>query len=269
MANRMLHKPALRMLAFAALALIFASAAGAQEQSNQHGHDGMSGMDKGEAQRGADSPEARAATEAMSGSMSGSMPGHDMSGHDMNMGAHMFMTDLRPANAADEKRAEEILAQLRPALEKYRDYKVALADGYEIFLPNVPQEHYHFTNYRYGFEAQFALNPAHPTSLLYRKTADGYELEGAMFTAPKRATEDELNRRVPLSVARWHKHVNLCMPPKGRSLEEVNLKQFGFRGSIATEAACEQAGGVWRPQVFGWMVHVYPFEKDPANIWAH
>ena len=181
----------------------------------------------------------------------------------------MFMTDLRPANAADQKRAAEILAELRPAIEKYRDYKVALAEGFQIFFPNVPQEHYHFTNYRYGFEAQFGFNPEHPTSLLYKKVGDGYQLEGAMYTAPKRATEEELNERVPLSVARWHKHVNFCMPQKGTEWQQVNWKQFGMRGTISTEAACEQAGGVWRAQVFGWMVHVYPFESDPAKIWAH
>jgi hypothetical protein len=116
----------------------------------------------------------------------------------------MFMTDLRPANPADEKRAAEILTELRPAIEKYRDYKMALAEGFQIFLPNVPQEHYHLANYRYAFEAQFGLHPEHPTSLLYKKVHGGYELEGAMYTAPKRATEEELNERVPLNVARWH-----------------------------------------------------------------
>jgi hypothetical protein len=233
----------------------------AQDQSKKtQDRSGMAGMEMDDGQKDAGSAEARAANDAMSG--------HDMS-HDMNMGAHMFMTDLRPANAGDEKRADEILTKLRPAIEKYRDYKVALADGFQIFLPNVPQEHYHFTNYRYAFEAQFAFNPEHPTSLLYKKVGDGYQLEGTMYTAPKRATEDELNDRVPLSVATWHKHVNLCTPPKGTELQHVNLKQFGFRGTISTEAACEQVGGVWRPQVFGWMVHVYPFESDPAKIWAH
>jgi len=53
----------------------------------------------------------------------------------MDMSAHMYMTDLRPTNPADEKRAEEILTALRSAIEKYRDYKVALAEGYQIFLP--------------------------------------------------------------------------------------------------------------------------------------
>jgi hypothetical protein len=256
----MRNKSALR-ISFIAAALLLATASQAQEQSQStHDHSGMAGMQMGDTQSGNTSPEARAANDAMSG---------DMAGHDMDMNAHMYMTDLRPANPADEKRAEEILAALRPAIEKYRDYKVALAEGYQIFLPNLPQKHYHFTNYRYGFEAQFAFDPAHPTSLLYKKTSNGYELEGAMYTAPKAATEDELNQRVPLSVARWHKHVNLCMPQKGTEWQQVNWKQFGFRGSISSEAACQQAGGVWRAQVFGWMVHVYPFESDPAKIWAH
>ncbi len=256
----MLNKTTIRTVLIAG-ALLIATTAGAQEQSQKsHDQDGMAGMDMGDAQKQAASPEARAANDAMSG---------EMSDHDMNMGAHMFMTDLRPANAADQKRAAEILAELRPAIEKYRDYKVALAEGFQIFFPNVPQEHYHFTNYRYGFEAQFGFNAEHPTSLLYKKVGDGYQLEGAMYTAPKRATEDELNERVPLSVARWHKHVNFCMPQKGTEWQQVNWKQFGMRGTISTEAACEQAGGVWRAQVFGWMVHVYPFESDPAKIWAH
>lgn len=255
----MLNKTAIKTVLIAG-ALLIATAARAQEQSQKNrDQNGITGMDMGDAQKQA-SPEARAANDAMSGSMSD---------HDMDMGAHMFMTDLRPANAADQKRAAEILAELRPAIEKYRDYKVALAEGFQIFFPNVPQEHYHFTNYRYGFEAQFGFNPEHPTSLLYKKVGDGYQLEGAMYTAPKRATEEELNERVPLSVARWHKHVNFCMPQKGTEWQQVNWKQFGMRGTISTEAACEQAGGVWRPQVFGWMVHVYPFESDPAKIWAH
>jgi hypothetical protein len=245
-------------------ALILPSLAGAHQQAQQKGREqgGMAGMDMGEGrQEAANNPEAaRAANDAMSGSMSG---------HDMAMNAHMFMTELRPENVGDEKRAAEIVSALWPGIAKYKDYRVALADGFQIFMPNVPQPHYHFTNYQYAFEAQFAFNPAHPTSLLYKKTGDGYELEGAMYTAPKRASEEELNERVPLSVARWHKHVNFCMPPKGASWQQVNWKQFGFGGTISTEAACDQAGGVWKPQIFGWMVHVYPYETDPAKIWAH
>ena len=90
-----------------------------------------------------------------------------------------------------------------------------------------------------------------------------------MFTARKKASEEDLNERIPLSVARWHKHVNICLPPKGGQMQRVNLKEFGFGGSISTEDACTQAGGRWYAQVFNWMVHVYPYESDPAKIWAH
>ncbi len=192
-----------------------------------------------------------------------------MSDHDMKMGGHMFMTDLRPATTADQARAAEIVKELKPAIEKYKDYKVALADGFKIFAPDVPQPHYHFTSYGNAGEAIFKFDAAHPTSLLYEKTGDGYVLEGAMYTAPKRFTEEELNARVPLSVARWHKHVNLCFPPKGTPITAANMGEFGFLGSITTESACAQASGRWVPQMFGWMVHVYPYETDPAKVWAH
>jgi hypothetical protein len=201
-------------------------------------------------------PEAaRSAMDAMSGPM--------------NMNAHMFMTSLRPRVPQDDARAAEIVELLRRSIDRYKDYHVALADGFEIFLPNVPQEHYHFTNYRYALEAAVAFNPEHPTSLLYKRENGTYVLEGAMFTARRRATEDELNERVPLSVARWHRHVNLCLPPKGASLAAIDWKEFGPNGSISSKEACHEANGRWIPQVLGWMVHVYPFETDPAKIWAH
>lgn len=44
--------------------------------------------------------------------------------------------------------------------------------------------------------------------------------------------------------------------------------EFGLAGSIASEEACTQAGGRWVPQVFGWMVHFYPWEKTSDKIWS-
>jgi hypothetical protein len=265
----MAHLTKRMKVAFGAFAILAACGGGlsagadpacAQEAQSPapNAHSDMPGMDMS----GSHAPTAGSA-EAAKGANDA------MSGHNMAMGAHMHMTAMRPPNSADQKRAAEIVAELRPAIEKYKDYRVALADGFKIFLPDIPQEHYHFTNYVYGYEAQFHFDPAKPTSLLYKKTAGGYELEGAMYTAPKSESEDELNARVPLSVAHWHKHTNLCLPPKGTRLEDVNLKEFGFRGSIATEAACDAAGGRWYPQIFNWMVHVYPYETDPAQIWSH
>jgi hypothetical protein len=174
---------------------------------------------------------------------------------------HMTMTGMRAENPQDIERAKQIATQLRGAIEKYKDYRVALADGYRIFLPNIPQPEYHFTNYWNGFLESMTFNPERPTSLLYRKTATGYELRGAMYTMPRSATEDELNARVPLSVAMWHLHTNLCMPRLGQ-LRTADWTKFGLGGSIATQDACDAAGGRFHPSIFGWMVHVYPYEDS-------
>jgi hypothetical protein len=231
-----------------------------------------------------------------------SMPGMDMSGHDMSnmkdmpanndkddkendtdasmhamnsmeghmdMGPHMKMTALRQSKPGDAERAQQIVEAARKAAEKYIDYHTALADGFKIFHPEIPQKIYHFTNYGYGMEAFFRFNPEHPTSLLYEKHGDDYKLIGVMYTAPKRFTEDQLDERIPLSVAQWHEHVNFCKAPVGRKAEYFGPHAlFGLKGSIATQEACDAAGGTFLPVVFNWMVHVYPFEKDQANIWS-
>ena len=181
--------------------------------------------------------------------------------------AHMHMTSARPMSAIDQQRADEIVKELRVGIEKYKDYHVALNEGFQIFHPEIPQPEYHFTNYTNGFEAAFTFDAARPTSLLYKKTATGYELVGAMYTMPKRATEEQLNERVPLSIATWHLHTNLCMPPKD-ARRSADFTKFGLHGSIATQEACDAAGGKFYPVIFGWMVHVYPYEDSTQKIFA-
>ena len=190
-----------------------------------------------------------------------------MASKHMDIGPHMKMTNAGQPN--DKERADEIVRTARRVLEQYKDYKVAENDGYRIFLPNIPQPMYHFTNYRYGFEAAFRFNAEHPTSLLYEKRGDGYRFIGAMYTAPWRTNEDDLDKRIPLSIAQWHQHVNFCFPPKERASEMfVPNPRFGMLGSITTKAECDAAEGRFFPRLFGWMVHVHPFETDQANVWS-
>jgi hypothetical protein len=138
-----------------------------------------------------------------------------------------------------------------------------------IFLPNVPQKMYHFTSWQSAIGEAFRFDPTRPTSLLYEKHGNDYSLIGAMYTAPVRFTEDQLNDRIPLSVVQWHQHVNMCKPPKGREIEMLGKNpKFGLAGSISTREECESAGGTFLPHVFGWMVHVYPWEKTPDEIWS-
>jgi hypothetical protein len=194
---------------------------------------------------------------------------HSMEGHHMEMGAHMKMTALRSLQPGDQEKAKHVAETARGIMDKYKDYHVALGEGFQIFHPEVPQKQYHFTNRRYAIEAAFAFNPEHPTSLLYEKEGDGYRLAGVMYTAPKRFTEDDLNQRIPLSIAQWHEHVNFCRAPQGQKQEMLSPNpKFGLRGSIITQADCDAAGGTFYPVIFNWMVHLYPLEKDSASVWS-
>ena len=201
---------------------------------------------------------------------------------------------LRPQTPQDIERARDVLAILRRAPAKYRNSRVALSEGYRIFLPTIPQEVYHFTFYPAAAqECAGHFNPARPGSLLYAKNSRGeYVLVGAMYSAPPEYTLDQLDEMIPLSVAHWHAHVNICLPngitlndllrgdigtsqvdmpgmipvASNPAAAQINQRlgfladgRFGFHGKIADAAACESAGGHFIPQAFGWMVHVYPF----------
>jgi hypothetical protein len=217
-------------------------------------HD-MPGMDMGQGAEEKDQQTEHGAMDAMSHM------------HHHQMGPHMYMTALRPASPQDWAKADMIVQQLREAIEKYKDYHVALADGFRIFMPNFPQPEYHFTSYQNAFLESFTFDPARPTSLLYKKTKTGYDLIGAMYTMPKRVSEDQLNARIPLGVAQWHLHTKLCIPPKGQRLT-ADYTRFGLTGSIITKEACTEAGGTFFPVIFGWMVHVYPYEDSREKIWG-
>ena len=137
------------------------------------------------------------------------------------MAGHMYMTDSRPLQSGDQQKADALVEGAKTAMAPYQDYRKALSDGYEIFLPNVD------------------------------------------------ATEDELNERIPLSIAHWHQHINFCKAPAGQKAAYFGPEaKFGLRGSITTKESCEAAGGSFYPHIFGWMVHVYPYEKGPKKIWS-
>jgi len=204
------------------------------------------------------------AMNGMASTDTSGMPGMSMNG------GHMVMTPRRAPSSADLARADEILQSLRQSLEPYKDYQVAEAAGYKQFLPRVPQEIFHFTSWQNALANEFSFDPTRPTSLMYKRVANGYELVGVMYTAPRNATLDQLNDRVPLSVATWHLHTNFCQAPPGTDPHAYlgPKAQFGLAGSITTQEECTQAGGTFKPAIYNWMVHVWPFETDPAKIWA-
>lgn len=201
---------------------------------------------------------------------------HAMAGTVSNEDLHMRLTPLRPIAAGDSARAAEVLAVMRRELVKYRDVRAAEHDGFRQFLPGAAARIQHYTKFRWARASRSGLDPARPTSLLYERTPNGgLALVGVMFTAPASVSDSELNTRLPLSIARWHEHVNWCLPPLAdarRRWRETKDGQpvFGPKSPIATADACAAVGGRFQPRLFGWMVHVMAFsEGDPWNAHHH
>jgi hypothetical protein len=170
--------------------------------------------------------------------------------------------DPAPGDAA---RAAEILAAAAAVLSRYRDVQTALRDNYKPFFPTGRiGEEIHYTNYRNRRKEQRHVDYTRPGSILYKRTADGLEAVGVMYTAPVDASPQELDAIAPLSIATWHRHVDFCGGPKTLPVNEQfgPNARFGPQGSIHTEEACREAGGLWIPVVLGWMTHVYPNEKE-------
>jgi len=189
------------------------------------------------------------------------------------MARHMAYSASRPLTPADSARATQVINELRQAVARYQDVRVAEADGYKMFAPQLKnQPQYHFTKNWNAVQNQFGFDPARPTSLLYRRNERGeLVLTGAMYTASKRTSEDELDKRVPLSVARWHRHVNWCIPKRSEKDRWYETKEgrpvFGPLG-VSTERECEAANGRFIAQAFGWMVHANVFAgNDLRSIW--
>ena len=222
----------------------------------------------------------RLAQAQQQGAPMASMPGMDMDGDmtsmkDMGpsmaaMAHHMRLTALRPKKPGDDEKVKAVVEQVRASIERYRDYRQALKDGFAIANPDVDQPQSHFNSEANIQEAARHFDPTKPSSLLYFKTdKQKYRLEGVMFTMPPTASEDELNDRIPLSVVRWHEHVKFCAAPANRVQEYFGKKpRFGMFGSIDTPETCKAEGGTFFPVIFTWMIHVFPFETDLKNIFS-
>jgi hypothetical protein len=179
--------------------------------------------------------------------------------------SHMALTDPRPERPGDRQRADAIVAGAKRAMTRYPDAAAAERAGFAKFLPGVPLPIEHYTSPQYAREQWGGqLDPDHPTSLIFERHGTNLALVGVMYTAGASFTPDRLDALVPLSVARWHRHVDYCFAPPGLRGDP----RFGLAGTIASQSACEAAHGRWVPQIFGWMVHVWPNERDPAKVWA-
>jgi hypothetical protein len=181
-----------------------------------------------------------AATTASAQDMAAMRPGH----------MHMSFTAARPASSADSAKALAVVHALRSAISRYPTLAAAESAGYRSRLPQAMQQrrrmlHVARPKSRAG-TGEF--DPASPQALLYRRDERGrFLLAGAMFVAPQGATEDDLDAGIPLSVARWHRHLDVCRGPGGE------MKPRYRRATTAS--ACETLGGWFRDES-RYMVHV-------------
>jgi hypothetical protein len=95
---------------------------------------------------------------------------------------------------------------------------------------------------------------------------------GVMYTASRDASMEELDARVPLGVAKWHLHTNVCVPGRGQGERWSETRDgtpvFRPQGGISTKEACDAVGGQFRETEFNWMVHV-DFAEDGTASWGH
>ena len=145
------------------------------------------------------------------------------------------------------------------AMAPYQDYRKALADGYRIFLPNLPQPQYHFTNYEYGLEAAFHFDPLKPTSLLYKKTT-GRRLQAG------RSDVHRSGRRHRRRAKRPNSAEHCALAPARKFLQGADGQKaayfgpdakFGLLGSITTKKRVKpQAANFIRTYSDGWSTSI-------------
>jgi hypothetical protein len=163
----------------------------------------------------------------------------------------MRLTGSVPGTAADTARALDVVRRLRSAIAPYQTLQAAAAAGYHARRDSTAVRTgrlLHAGRRRRAAEPDGGLSVDPPQSLLYRRVPDGsMRLAGAMLVAPPDATAEDLDAMIPLSVARWHRHVNVCAVREGRERRVLR------RVSSAEE--CTAAGGRFRAKS-RYMIHV-------------
>jgi len=182
------------------------------------------------------------------------------SGKEQHASGNMTMSPSHsggaPVSYAELKNTVALLERARQATAKYQDVHVAEADGYQVVGPDVPGMGVHFvrTLEPNGFDIE------KPPILLYAKTPSapgGYTLVGVSYLWNADAGPDgqPLDPPFPKSLARWHRHDNVCVLPH---LENPH----GL-----TEAQCRERGGRFVAKT-QWLVHAWIWKDNPSGVFS-
>lgn len=175
-------------------------------------------------------------------------------------GAAMHMHHMHEAGPAityaEMKDTVTRLDETRRATEKYRDVRVAAADGYEAIGPDVPGMGIHYI--RRTRPDRFDLE--RPQILLYEKDASasgGYALVGVSYLLKAASGEDgqPMDPPFPKSLAKWHRHENICVLPD-------NSTPGGL-----TDEQCTGRGGHFTAET-QWMIHAWIWKESPNGVFS-
>jgi hypothetical protein len=158
---------------------------------------------------------------------------------------------------AEMKETVAELDQARNATEKYRDVRAAIADGYQAIGPDVPGMGIHYVRRHAGSDN---FDVEHPPILLYEKDTSatgGLALVGVSYLYRAQAGDDgqPLNPPFPKSLAKWHRHENICVLPDNSTPPGMTEQQCAARsGHFTTETQ--------------WMVHAWIWKDSPTGVFA-
>jgi len=106
----------------------------------------------------------------------------------------MYMTALRPSTPQDWAKADTIAQELREAIEKYKDYHVALSKASAFSCRIFRKRNITSPVMKTPSWNRSRSIPRAPLLCYNKKTKTGYDLIGAMYTMPKRVTEEQIER---------------------------------------------------------------------------
>jgi len=185
--------------------------------------------------------------------------GHDMHAHGMSMSAaHEHHGSAVPVTYEELTRTAQQLEAARRATAKYREVRVAEADGYYAIGPDAPGMGIHYV--RLNPTASGGFDVEHPDILLYEKDSavpGGYALVGVSYllSADTDVDGQPKNPPFPKSLASWHRHADLCV------LADRSVK------SDLTDVQCKAAGGRFTA-LTQWMVHAWIWKDSPAGVFS-
>ena len=143
----------------------------------------------------------------------------------------------------------------RQATAKYRDIRVARADGYSAYGIYVPGMGIHYAK---PPSKQFDLQ--HPDVLLHERDGtapEGYALVAVsyFFEADADPIGQPNNPPFANSLATWHQHDKLCV--------------FSDRSvsSVLSETQCKTQGGMFVPST-PWMLHLWIWKDNPLGLFS-